>query len=264
MLPDIVIVAVVSLLASGLTLFSGFGLGTLLMPAFALVFPVPVAIAATAVVHLANNLFKLGLLGRHADWPVALRFGVPAALASLLGALTMVAVAASDKALDYSAFGRSMTTTPVDLVIGLLITAFAVLELRGRLQGLRISAGLLPLGGLVSGFFGGLSGNQGALRSAFLIKAGLDKQAFVATGVVSAVMVDTVRIGVYGSAFAASGLDAAIAGPGAPLVLLACIAAFLGAYIGKRLLGKVTLLAVRRIVAIGMVLVGIGLAAGLV
>jgi len=263
-MPDIAIVAVVALFASGLTLFSGFGLGTLLMPAFALVFPVPVAVAATAVVHLANNLFKLGLLGRHADWRVALRFGVPAALASLFGALTMVAVAASETVLDYSVFGHAGRTTPVDIVIGLLITAFAVLELRGRLEGLRISAGLLPLGGLVSGFFGGLSGNQGALRSAFLIKAGLDKQAFVATGVVSAVMVDTVRIGVYGTAFATSGLGAAMSGPAAPLVLVACIAAFLGAYLGKRLLGKVTLLAVRRVVAIGMIVIGVGLAAGLV
>ncbi len=33
------IVAAVALLASGLTLFSGFGLGTLLLPAFALFFP---------------------------------------------------------------------------------------------------------------------------------------------------------------------------------------------------------------------------------
>jgi len=40
-------------------LLSGFGLGTLLLPVFALFFPLPVAIAATALVHLANNFFKL-------------------------------------------------------------------------------------------------------------------------------------------------------------------------------------------------------------
>jgi hypothetical protein len=47
------IICVVAFAVSGLTLFSGFGLGTLLMPAFALFFPV--AVAATAVVHLANE-----------------------------------------------------------------------------------------------------------------------------------------------------------------------------------------------------------------
>lgn len=72
---ELVLIGATALLASGLTLFSGFGLGTLLMPVFALFFPVAVAIAATAVVHLANNLFKLALLARLADWRVVLRFG---------------------------------------------------------------------------------------------------------------------------------------------------------------------------------------------
>ena len=40
---DYLIICLVALAASGLTLFSGFGLGTLLMPAFALFFPVPTA-----------------------------------------------------------------------------------------------------------------------------------------------------------------------------------------------------------------------------
>ena len=60
---DYFVICAVAVLASGVTLFSGFGLGTVLMPAFALFFPVPVAIAATAVVHLANNLFKFVLVG---------------------------------------------------------------------------------------------------------------------------------------------------------------------------------------------------------
>ncbi|TMA50932.1 MAG: sulfite exporter TauE/SafE family protein, partial [Deltaproteobacteria bacterium] len=64
------LVAGVALFVSALTLFSGFGLGKLLMPAFALFLPVPVAVSATAVVHFANNLFKLVLVGRKADWTV--------------------------------------------------------------------------------------------------------------------------------------------------------------------------------------------------
>ena len=59
------VVGLCAFLVSGLTLFSGFGLGTLLMPVFALFFPVPVAVASTALVHVANNLFKLGLLRRN-------------------------------------------------------------------------------------------------------------------------------------------------------------------------------------------------------
>ncbi len=50
-------------LASGLTLFSGFGLGTLLLPVIVLFFPIDLAIALTAVVHALNNFFKCWLLG---------------------------------------------------------------------------------------------------------------------------------------------------------------------------------------------------------
>ena len=73
-------------LAGGVTLFSGFGLGTLLMPVFALFFAIQAAIALTAIVHLFNNLLKLMLLGRYADRHVVLQFGVPAILAAFLGA----------------------------------------------------------------------------------------------------------------------------------------------------------------------------------
>lgn len=72
---ELALIGIVALLTAGVTLFSGFGLGTILMPVFALFFPVPVplAIAATAVVHLANNVFKFGLMAKQADWPVAAR-----------------------------------------------------------------------------------------------------------------------------------------------------------------------------------------------
>src|SRR3972149_9319644 len=81
-----------ALLVSALTLFSGFGLGTLLMPVFALFFPVEVAVASTAIVHLCNNLFKVALVGRNADWGVFVRFALPAALAGIVGALLLTYV----------------------------------------------------------------------------------------------------------------------------------------------------------------------------
>jgi uncharacterized membrane protein YfcA len=260
---DYLIITLTSLVVSGLTLFSGFGLGTLLMPAFALFFPVPTAIAATAVVHLANNLFKLGLVGRHADWHVVTRFSLPAALAALVGAAALVGFAGLGTLLTYEVSGTTFEVTPVKLVIGLLIIAFASLELIPAFAALALPPRYLPLGGLLSGFFGGLSGNQGAFRSAFLIKSGLSKEAFVATGVVSAVIVDSVRLTVYGASYFTTSFEAlpsALAG----LVISASLAAFTGAFLGARLLKKVTLRAVQIVVAGCMIAVGGGLAAGLI
>jgi len=50
-----------------LTFFSGFGLGTILTPFFALFFPIDLAIGLTGVVHFFNGVFKLLLVGKHAN-----------------------------------------------------------------------------------------------------------------------------------------------------------------------------------------------------
>lgn len=60
------IICSVAYVASGLTFFSGFGLGTLLSPALASFFPVELAVALTGVVHCLNGLFKLALIGQRA------------------------------------------------------------------------------------------------------------------------------------------------------------------------------------------------------
>ena len=70
------IVSLCAFLASLLTLYSGFGLGTLLMPVIAIFFPVPIAIAITAFVHFMNNIFKLILLRKNIHWTVTFRFGL--------------------------------------------------------------------------------------------------------------------------------------------------------------------------------------------
>lgn len=243
--------------ASTLTLFSGFGLGTLLMPVAAVFFPIDVAIAMTAAVHLANNVFKGFLLGKRADRDVLLRFGIPAVAAALFGALLLGRLSGAEPLFEYEAFGRTFTTTLLGIVVGALILFFVAIESSRRLATVALDRKWLPLGGLVSGFFGGLSGHQGAFRSMFLLKAGLDKQAFVATGILIAIGVDLARTSIYGFQFA--GARDAIAWP---LVFTATLAAFLGAYLGARMLDKVTFGTVRAIVSVLLVVIALGLMSG--
>ena len=258
---ELVLIGLAALLASGLTLFSGFGLGTILMPVFAVFFPLPLAIAATAVVHFSNNLFKFGLMARQADWSVVLKFGLPAAVAAVLGAASLAFFEALPGLWTYSIAGSHFEVTPVKAVIGSVIVVFALLELSPRFQAMTLPARWLAVGGMLSGFFGGLSGNQGALRSAFLMKLGLSKEAFVATGVVSAVIVDAVRLLVYGSALLADRFTQ-VQGLATP-VAVGVICAFVGAFVGKRVLQKITLRSVQLIVATAMLGIGVGLVLGL-
>jgi uncharacterized protein len=251
------VVCTVAFVASGLTLFSGFGLGTLLLPAFALFFPVEQAVALTAVVHFLNNLFKLALVGRHADRRAVLWFGVPAIGAALVGAWVLLQLTDLQPLATYTLFGRELRVTPVKLAMGLLLAVFALIELIPRTRDLTFPPRYLPLGGALSGFFGGLSGMQGALRSAFLLRAGLSKEAFIATGVVVACLIDFTRLGVYVPALLATRADLDYVLLGA-----AVLAAFAGAFLGNRYLKKVTLRAVQFLVAVMLLIVALGLATG--
>lgn len=251
-------VLLAALLASGLTFFTGFGLGTLLMPVFALFFPLPTAVAMTAVVHFANGLFKLVLTGRRAAWPVVLRFGLPAMAAAFLGAELLLWMAKGPVLHAYTLGGRIHEVTALKLVMAGLMAGFALLEASGILEGRSLDPRWLPAGGLLSGFFGGLSGHQGAFRAVFLLRAGLDQGAFVATGSAIAALVDLSRLGVYARRW--SDLD--LQGHG-PLVAAAVLAAFAGAVGGNRLLPKVTRRGLQGAVSALLLLVAALLASGL-
>lgn len=245
--------------ASALTFFSGFGLGTLLLPVFTLFVPIDQAVAFTAIVHLINSLLKLLLVGRHADRKTVLRFGLPAILAAVLGAGLLQGLSHVPPMLRYELAGRTLEIMPVKLVIGTLLFVFAILEVTPWFQRLQLPPTLMPIGGAVSGFLGGLSGMQGALRSAFLLRAGLSKESFIATGVVISCLVDLSRLGVYVPALLrGDGIDDIL------LLAIAVVAACAGALIGARVLTKATFATVQRLVAAMLVAIAIGLVTGVV
>jgi uncharacterized membrane protein YfcA len=254
-----VVIAAVALVASGLTFFSGFGLGTLLLPAFALFVPVDQAIAMTAVVHLVNSLFKVLLVGRLADRQTLIRFGLPAIAAAVVGAWLLGRLSTAEPLVSYQAFGRTFEVLPVKLAIGILLAAFALIEVLPACRGLAFPLQFMPLGGLLSGFFGGLSGMQGALRAAFLARAGLSAEAFVATSAVIACLVDVTRLGIYAGRIGQVRDDLDW-----PLLAGAVAAALAGALLGKRWLAGMKMETIQRIVAGLLVLVAVGLVSGAV
>lgn len=262
---DYAVVAVVALCVAALTLFSGFGLGTILMPVMAIFFPLPVAVAATAIVHLANNLFKVFLVGRKADTGVVLRFGLPAALGALGGALLLLSMSDLQPLLTYTMADNEFAVSPVKVVIALLIVLFALFDLVPGLSDLAFDKKYLPLGGALSGFFGGLSGHQGALRSAFLVKTGLPKEVFVGTNTLTAVVVDVTRLLVYGvSAYALHWEAVSVGSRGLGLVLVATLAAFVGSFFGAKLVKKVTMKTIQQVVGTMLIIIAVLLGSGII
>lgn len=255
----VITIIITSFIASLLTLFSGFGLGTILTPVVAIFFPAAVAVALTAVVHLLNNLFKLALLWRHVNWPIVLQFGVPALIAAIPGAMALTIVSTLPDIQHYHIFQIPATITPVKLVIGLLLIIFATLEWLPVLKNIQFNNKTIAVAGLLSGFFGGLSGNQGAFRSAFLVKASLDKNQFVACNAAIASMVDVSRLIIYGIHFSLLMAHVDIS-----ILALASFSAFAGALTGTLFLKKMTIDSIQKIVVSGLYILGLLLISGLI
>lgn len=260
---EYVLVLAVAFGAAMLTFFSGFGLGTILMPVFALFFPVEIAIALTAIVHLLNNLFKASLVWRSVNLKVVLWFALPAAVAAFGGASLLNSLSGQSPLVTYSLGNKAMEITLLKLVIALLLILFAVVEIDRHFEKISIRKSLLPLGGILSGFFGGLSGHQGALRSLFLLRVGLGKESFIATGIAAAIVIDISRLSVYGSSFFSRHFQS-LNRESFLMLGLACLAAFTGSWTGRRLLKKVTYRTVQLSVGILIIIMALLLGTGII
>jgi hypothetical protein len=256
---EITVISLAAFLTSVLTFFSGFGLGTILTPVFVIFFPADIAIALTGVVHFLNNLFKITLIGKKADKVVLLRFGIPAMLSSFAGAWLLLRITRIPSLFEYQLWGRDFEITPVKLIIAMLLIIFSILEIAPSVQKIQFDRNKLALGGVLSGFFGGLAGIQGAIRSAFLIKSGLSKEAYIATGVVIACLVDFTRLSVYASRLKELNLNEQM-----PLLFAATLAAMTGAFLGNKLLKKITLRSIQVLVAVMLVIISLALGAGII
>ena len=256
---DFILISLTALVASLLTFFSGFGLGTILLPVLALFFPIDIAIALTGIVHLLNNLFKLILVGKYAVLKIVLKFGLPAIAAAFAGAKLLMILTDLKPLASYTVGESIFFITPVKLIIAIIMIVFSIFELLPKFKKLQFKENKLFVGGILSGFFGGLSGHQGALRSAFLIKLGLSKESFIATGVVIACLIDFTRLSVYFNRFIGTGISDNIY-----LLVSATLSAFIGAYFGNMLLKKVTLNFIQTFVAVMIMIIAIGLGSGLI
>ncbi len=248
----------VALFASGLTFFSGFGLGTLLTPVFALFFPIDLAVGMTAVVHLLNNFFKLVLVGKYAHKSIVWQFGTPSVFGAILGAFLLKEWANRDILGTWSVGNFQFDITVLKIVMGVLFIFFALWEIIPALAKLTFDEKYLIWGGVLSGFFGGLSGMQGALRSAFLSKLNLKKEVFIGTGCAIACIIDVSRLSVYAEKWRVGQSDFDWY-----LVGAATLAAFVGAYFGNRMLKKTTIESVQKLVAVSLILFGVLMISGI-
>ena len=174
-------VFIVAILSGATATVVGFGIGSLMTPLLAIKFGTTTAVALVTVPHAAATAVRCWRLRAHVDRVVLVRFGLLSAAGALAGAFI------------YTRLGPGALTR----VLGGLLLLTAVAQLTGWTSRWQPRGPVVALFGLLSGFFGGIAGNQGGLRSAALTAFGLPPLAFVASATAIGLLVDAARTPVY-------------------------------------------------------------------
>jgi hypothetical protein len=176
-----IVVFIAAVVAGAIAAISGFGIGSVLTPLLALQVDTKLAVAAVSLPHLVATAARFWTLRRSIERRVFLGFGIASAAGGLAGAL-----------LNAYAASRALT-----IVFGCLLLLAGISGLTRLFERLRPGRGMAAVAGAASGFFGGLVGNQGGIRSAALMGFNVPKEAYVATATAIALIVDGARMPVY-------------------------------------------------------------------
>jgi uncharacterized membrane protein YfcA len=228
---------VCAIAAGAVAAVSGFGIGSLLTPLIALHVGTKTAVAAVSVSHLIGTGLRFWGLRGSLDRRVFWRFGLTSAAGGLAGAL-----------LNTRASSPALT-----IVFGSLLVFAGAAQITGSAQRWRFHGSVAWIAGALSGFFGGLVGNQGGIRSAAMLGFDLPKERFVATATAIALVVDAARMPVYVVVERAQ--VAAIW----PLVVVATVGVVGGTLAGQRVLALVPEQRFRQIVGAIVLLLGIAM-----
>ena len=231
----LILAAAGAFLAAALTVPAGFGLSTMLTPIVLLMMGPHEAVAVIAVIHGAHNAGKLTVLREHLDMDAAKRYGIWLIIGAMLGALLQ----------------SQVPQDPLLLLIGTFLIILPLLTISEAWTGYRIPEANDRIGGFGSGFMGGLSGHQGALRAMFLKRRLSDKMTYAATASVLALCVDLTRIPVY-LLFNHEGVMQHL-----QLMLILTASALIGVKVGKRFLEKMKADWIHNGIMVGIVASGV-------
>lgn len=231
--PEIFLFLIFAFLAEVIGTLASFGSSTVLVPITALFIDVKTAIAVVGLFHFFGQVVDLFLWGRYINWRITALFSGLGVLFSFLGA-ALITVLPSQTVL---------------MILGVFLIVYAVTSLWGKKLVLpKSNVSILSMGGVV-GFFAGLTGTAGAMRTALLSTMGLAKANFLGTSNAIAFFVDFTRVAVYaGSGILKFDL---------PFWLAVLGVSILGSLFGRKLVLRIKEKTFYRIVYAALLLAGI-------
>ncbi len=237
MIGEILSIMALSFIANIVGTISGFGVGTIMTPILLLFLPFGQTILLVCILHWFHDIFKLFFFRTGIDWRLFLYFGLPTIFATFLGALL---VTPEQSVVLTSLLGLFLITS-----VGMMYAVDKFQVPKNWLTGMA--------GGLLSGFFAGVFGIRGAVRSVFLAAFDLRKATFLGTTGAISLLLDSTRLVVYVS----RGIRVD------QILLWALIlfipVSFLGAYVGQRVVYKIPQKHFRAVVSAFLLIVGVKL-----
>ncbi|MBI2633389.1 MAG: sulfite exporter TauE/SafE family protein [Parcubacteria group bacterium] len=234
---EILYITLLTLIAAAIGTITGFGTSTLMIPVLVIFFPPVEAIFLVAIIHWFGDLWKVSLFRKGFSWRLLILFGVVGLATSYLGA--SISLGANEQSLLR--------------LLGVFLAGYALfLTFQSKFK---IPAGTMTAlsGGALSGFFAGMFGIGGAIRSMFLTAFDLPKAVYIATAGAIGLAVDSTRIITY-----------FVGGAALPerlwwSLLIFIPVSFIGAQIAKKIVDRIPQNKFRAVIAIFLLAIGIKL-----
>ena len=178
---EILLITLLTIVASGIGTLSGFGSSTVMVPVLLLYFGFQETLLLAGALHMFNDIWKLSLFKGGIKLKFILLFGIPGVIFSYLGASLIF----------------NVPEMLMSRLVGGFLIIYVVYLFAHRQFKIKDHPFAAVVGGTLSGFSAGVFGLGGAIRSAFLSAYNLPKSVYLATAGAIALMVDSVRVTTY-------------------------------------------------------------------
>lgn len=214
---------------------AGFGIGSFLIPLVSVRTGTKVAIALVSLPHFLGTSVRFWLLKSKINRKILFRFGLLSAAGGLTGALL------------HSFFVNNL----LQIIFAIMLILAGIVGVLQVSKRLRFGKKGAAIAGLASGFFGGLVGEQGGIRSVALLNFDVEKEAFIATATATGLIVDAVRMPVYFLTQSSQVSQFLF------IIILSSVAVITGTLAGNLMLKKIPEESFKRIVSLLILILGI-------
>lgn len=217
MIENLVWFILFSLIAEIVGTVGGFGSSLLFVPIAGFFLDFHSVLGLTALFHLASNVSKITLFRNGFDKNIILAIGIPSVLFVALGAYLT----------------KYFDNKILEMILALFLISLSCLLFIFRKFVIKPSTTNSVIGGSLSGLTAGLLGTGGAIRGLTLAAFNLEKDIFIATSAAIDLGIDITRSIVYTANGYVHSRDLY-------LVAILIVIGFIGTYIGKKVLTKVS------------------------